>query len=92
MGDANREELERLWSSRVKDARLLLAFARNYLKEIQRAYPLGDPSPDGQYALQQALRAEHRALANYHRVLRLYSDLTQHGKLPDEDGWRKDRQ
>lgn len=38
LGD--RGEFERLWANRVEDARLRLAFARNYLKEVQRDFPV----------------------------------------------------
>ena len=37
--DPNPEELEYLWGRRVKDARLRLAFARHYVKEVQRDFP-----------------------------------------------------
>lgn len=46
---------------------------------------VGDvPSPDGQYAYQGALRAENAAFAEYSRVLRIFSDLVLHGKMPEE--------
>lgn len=85
----DRGELERLWASRVKDARLRLAFARNYVKEVQQHFP--DASPDGHYEYQHALRAENGALVEYHRVVQIYSDLVD-GKIPDNDGWRKPRE
>ena len=89
MRDPKREELEQLWRSRVKDAQLRLDFARNYLAEVQRDFPPGDvPSPDGSFALQKALRAENFALAEYHRVLRMFTDLVLHGTIPDDKEWR----
>jgi hypothetical protein len=88
MGD--RQELEALWRSRVTDAKLRVDFAHLYLKEVQ-----GDiaadavPMADGNFAFQKALLAENFALAEYNRVLRIYTDLIAHGIIPDEDDWLK---
>ena len=79
-----RQQLEDLWCRRLGDSKLQLDFARNYLAEVQRDFPPDDTSPDGQYALQHALRAENLALAEYRRVLRIYTDLVMEGKLPEE--------
>lgn len=85
MGGANPDQLERLWRQRMKDAQLRLDFARNYLKEVQRDFPSGTvPPPDGVFAHHKALRAENAALAEYHRVLRVYTDLVLHGTIPAE--------
>ena len=80
-----RTALKELWRQRLKDAELRLVFARDYLKYIQREVPLGEiRNADGEYAYQQAYRAEIRALGEFKRVLRIYTDLLVHGKLPDE--------
>ena len=85
MGGANPDQLERLWRQRMRDAQLRLDFARNYLKEVQRDFPSGTlPQLDGAFAHQKALRAENAALAEYHRVLRVYTDLVLHGTIPAE--------
>ena len=85
MGGANPDQLERLWRQRMRDAQLRLDFARNYLKEVQRDFPSGTvPPPDGAFAHHKALRAENAALAEYHRVLRVYTDLVLHGTIPAE--------
>lgn len=60
---ANVEELR----NRLKDAKLRLDFARNYLKEMQ-ADPVG--GPDGHFAYHFAIRAEAEALRDYARILR----------------------
>jgi hypothetical protein len=59
----NVEELQ----SRLKDAKLRLDFARNYLKEVQ-ADSMG--GPDGHFAYHYAIRAETEALREYARILR----------------------
>jgi len=78
MGD--RKELEAVWRRRVTAAKLRLDFARLYLKEVE-----GDlaadavPVADGHFAFRKALRAERFAVAEYTRVLRIYTDLIVHG-------------
>ena len=81
-----REELERLWRSRLAEAKLRLDFARNYVNEVRQDFPIDDTSPDGHYALQRALRAENVALVEFHRILRVYTGLVMDGKMPDEEG------
>lgn len=85
MATPERQRMEEIWLERLRDAKLRLDFARNYFKEVQGDFSLLPPS-DGQYALKRALRAENVALAEYHRVLRIYADLTK-GIMPNEDEW-----
>jgi len=88
MPDPTRQTLEALWRSRVTDAKLRLEFARLFLKEVQTDLAANVvPMADGQFAFRQALRAENAALAEYNRVLRIYTDLTMNGTVPDEDAW-----
>ena len=42
----------------------------------------GIPGPDGHLLYQRALRAEYVALAEYSRVLGVFSDLVVNGKHP----------
>ena len=44
------------------------------------------PSPDGVFALNQALRIESAALTEYKRVLQVFTDLLIDGKIPPEKG------
>jgi len=77
--------LEERWQSRLKDAELRYAQARQQFRDILRTLPPGEiPAPDGNYAYQQALRAERIALTEYIRVLRIFTDLAVGGKIPDE--------
>ena len=78
----DRNGIEELWLARLRDAKLRLDFAQNYVREVQRDYS-SLPATDGQYALQRAVRAENVALAEYHRVLKIYTDLTK-GIMPNE--------
>ena|SRR5579859_5666214 len=85
MGDANRNELQNLWASRLRDARLRVEFAANYLKEVQGDIETDAVSmADGNFAFERAVCAENSALAEYNRVLRIYTDLRVNGIIPDE--------
>lgn len=80
----DRKALEELWLNRLHDTALRLDFARNFVKELQRDFSAGAlPSADGRY-FQRALYAENSALKEYERVLRIFTDLTVHGKIPNE--------
>lgn len=84
----DRKALEDLWRQRLNDAKLRLDFARNYLSELRRDYPSDDiPAGEYHFSHQQALRGENFALKEYRRVLRILTDLTVHGKVPNEDDW-----
>lgn len=88
MADVDRPALEALWRNRLKDARLRLDFARNYVTEIQRDFSSNElPSPDGHYALGKALRGETAALREYHRILRIFADIVTKGNIPKEKDW-----
>lgn len=81
----DRKAIEDLWNQRLNDAKLRLDFARNYTSEVQRDYPSGDiPENEYHFAHSKGLRAENSALAEYNRVLRIFTDLTAHGMIPDE--------
>lgn len=82
-----REELEDLWRTRVAEAKLRFDTARNRTNAIVRDFPLEGTSSDGLYAYRVALRAEGDALAEYNRVLRIYTDLVHDGVIPAEDQW-----
>ena len=84
-GPTQRQALENLWRERLNDAKLRLDFARNFVKELQRDHLAGGvPPPDGEFAFRKALTAENRALAEYNRVLHIFSDLVVRRQLPNE--------
>jgi hypothetical protein len=77
--------LEDIWRQRLQDAELRYTRSREQLRNVLRNFPAGKiPPPDGSYAYQQALRAENIALAEYTRVLRIFTDLVVGSKIPDE--------
>jgi hypothetical protein len=83
MADQETNVLEQQWEGHVRHARLQLDLCRLYVKQMQ-ALAAAIPPEDGGYALQKALRSERSALAEYTRVLGIYSNLVVYGKLPDQ--------
>ena len=84
-----RRELEAAWQRRVSHPqagyREKAAIARLLMTD-RLALPLSERSdPDGAFALDQALRRESEALAEFRRVLRILIELILHGTVPVED-------
>src|SRR5262245_41161477 len=81
-----RQALEDAWRDRVQIAntRYRLAVTPLRLLESQRKNQLM-PEPDGSLAWRQALQAERLALAEYRKVLRMFTDLTVRSKIPEPD-------
>lgn len=78
-----RNELEELWNQRLAQALDRYHAATKEYRELLRQETDGrPPSPDSPLA--RAREAESQALMDYSRVLRIFTDLTLHGKLPDE--------
>ena len=87
----SRQDLENLWRLRLNDAKIRLDFARTYVKEVQADLQSGTvPEPDGSFGFQKALRAENFALADYGRVLGIFTDLVVRGKVPDANDWLRE--
>ena len=89
---SNRQQLEEEWRGRVRDARLRLQLAQNYVREVRADRVAGAVLPaDGDYAWQRALHAESLALQHYRDVLKIFTDLVVSGKIPEQAGdWEKD--
>ena len=85
-------DLKAVWFQRLTDTKLRLEFARAYLKEVMADSPVRQiDNSDGHYAYQKAIRSESSALREYARVLRIFTELTVHGVIPDEAAWLKSR-
>lgn len=81
----DRRELERYWKERLSTAKIILDAAHANVQSVK--YDAGLDGPDGTYAharYTRAVLAETTALVEYSRVLRIYTDLMVHGKVPDE--------
>lgn len=78
-------ELERYWKERLSTAKNVLDAARANVQSVKD--DAGLDGPDGTYAharYTRAVRDETTALVEYSRVLRIYTDLMVHGKVPEE--------
>ena len=78
-----RQELEESWRQRLEEKLRRYHTASEEYRRLLREEADGQcPLPDSPLAC--ARRAESEALMEYSRVLRIFSDLTVHGKVPDE--------
>lgn len=84
-----RKETEELWRRRVAEVKLQFDSARSRTNAVVREFALDGTSADGRYAYDSAIRLENAALAEYNRVLRIYTDLWHKGIVPDEDDWAR---
>ena len=79
----SRQELEDIWRSKLEQAHHRYQAATKEYRRLLAETPEGLP-PGLDSALARARRAESEALAEYSQVLRVFSELTIHGKLPEE--------
>ena len=78
-----RQELEESWRSRVESAHARYQAASKQYRELMQGLPDGQPlNKDDGVAL--AREAESQALAEYTRVLHIFTELTTHGRMPQE--------
>ena len=73
--------LEEHWRQRWMDAKLKLELAHTEVTKRHEQMN-GMAAPDGFFAYGKALEMESNALAEYARVLKLYTDLVIHGIAP----------
>ena len=79
----DRRELEEIWRSRLEAARRRYGDAMEMCSELLGRAPDGVPSgPTSIWA--RAQEAKREALAEYSRMLQVFTDLAVHGKLPEE--------
>ncbi len=80
---ARRIQLEALWRSRVREARerYTTAAGRTWavLEEWEQSLL---PSPDGAFIVRRSAELEATALSEYVRVLKVFTELVAHGKVP----------
>jgi hypothetical protein len=77
-----RQELEDLWRSRLEETQVRYREATEQYRKLLQAQPDGRPlNPDAALAL--ARHAKSQALADYMRVLRMFTELTVNGKMPE---------
>ena len=77
----DRSKLEQHWKERWREAKLNLEAARAQVASVKDL----SVGPDYGYAYRSAFTKETAALIEYSKVLRIYTDLVVHGKLPDDN-------
>lgn len=84
----SRRELEKFWLFRVKDAQThYQQAAEQRQRMVEELNQKLISYTDGSFAIARARRAESTALADWGRVLSIYTDLLVKGKIPPpEDG------
>lgn len=81
-----RQQLENFWREKLQQSRTRFEAGKEHAKQaITERNEALTPSSDGAFAVSQSSQAESRALAEYRRVLLLFTDLVVHGKMPPED-------
>lgn len=79
-----RHDLEDIWRERVKEAQLRYEQSSVQFRRVWSEYFDVRLNADGAHAISKAREAESRALADYARVLKIFSELVAAGKLPPE--------
>ena len=77
---ADYSELQAVWRNKWKQAKMNLELARIQFNEIEREGML-QTTPDEDY--QRAFQALAASMTEYSRVLRIYTDLALHDKIPE---------
>ena len=84
MEDAELRALEAKWRERLENARIRYEEAKATVRAI-RELQSEIRSLDMSFALEYALRAEDEFLTEFKRVLTIFNDLVNYGKIPEED-------
>ena len=79
-----RRAVEDLWRARLREARLRYEEASKAFRATFGEHFEHRLASDPTYAIQQARKTETQALAEYMRVLKIFTDLTVHGKMPPD--------
>lgn len=84
-GMSEPRRLEAIWRERVHIAEEKYSLASAHCCKVQADYAGGQlPSPDGDYALQQAVKGEKEARAEYMKLLHILTRLLVAGEVPEE--------
>jgi hypothetical protein len=79
---ATRQTMEDSWRERLEETQARYQKATEQYRRLLQEQPRGSSNLDGPLAFARQQEAE--ALAEYTRVLRLFTDLTVKGKMPEE--------
>ena len=84
MFPSHRQELEDRWREKVRLACLRYEEAAKAFRATWHEHLDERPMADPAFAIEQARKVESEALAEYVRVLKIFSDLLLRGKIPEE--------
>jgi predicted alternative tryptophan synthase beta-subunit len=80
-----RPQLEESWCLKVEEAReRYQAATKQYREALLKQREGLAPGPDDSHAVTLAREAESRAIAEYERVLLIFTELILHGRLLEE--------
>jgi DNA-binding NtrC family response regulator len=79
----SRKEIEEIWCTRLKDADAAYGLAIKRFTSTPQEYN-SLTRPDGSLAVRKVRQQESAARDEYMRILRIFTDLTVHGKIPEE--------
>lgn len=88
----SRSEFEDIWRERLEDSKERYDAASARCREVlaehnasrSASFPKFTPTPDGTFAIAQALKTESAARQEYVKVLHIFTHLVIHGDLPQE--------
>lgn len=79
-----KHEQEDLWRGKLRLARERYEEAAKAFRTTWAEHFEPRPTTDSTFAIQHARKLESQALAEYMRVLKIFTDLLLHGKIPQE--------
>ena len=82
MTAGSREEFEKIWAAKVRAAQKRYAEASNEFRKVWAENFDAHLATDPALAIRQARQAESKALDEYMRVLKVFTDLVLHNKMP----------
>ncbi|PWU03565.1 MAG: hypothetical protein C5B51_18680 [Terriglobia bacterium] len=60
------------------------AALERYRSALAKQESVSPPPPDAELAVMCAMREQSRSIEEYMRVLRIFTDLTLYGKIPED--------
>ena len=77
-----RQDVEEYWRRRLEESQVRYRKATEHYRKLLQEQPKGAPyNPNGALAL--ARQAESQALADHTRLLRIFTQLTVYGQIPN---------
>jgi hypothetical protein len=81
----SKQKLENIWRERVREARLNYEKASKDFRATWGAHFESKLETDPTFAIQHARKVESKALEEYVRALKIFTDLILHNKIPPDE-------